>query len=104
MGRADACEAASLLVTAGDLTTREAWLAVSAGARRCMGLPVPAVAEGAVAEFVAIAAESLDAAVAGAGTSRVALSGERVLATTRVHRELLPGAVPGALGGDVAMS
>ena len=88
MGRADACEAASLLVTAGHLSTREAWLAVSAGARRCMGLPVPAVTEGAVAEFVAIAAESLDAAVAGAGTTRVVLSGERVLATSAVQRSV----------------
>jgi cytosine deaminase len=86
MGRADACEAASLLVTAGHLSTREAWHAVSAGARSCMGLPVPAVAEGAVAEFVAIAAESLDAAVAGAGTGRVVVSGDRVVATTEVRR------------------
>ncbi|WP_034511477.1 amidohydrolase family protein [Blastococcus sp. URHD0036] len=90
MGRADACEAASLLVTAGHLSTREAWLAVSAGARRCMGLPVPAVTEGAAAEFVAIAAESLDAAVAGAGTARVVLSGERVLATSAVQRSVTP--------------
>ena len=97
MGRADACEAASLLVTAGHLPTRDAWLAVSAGARRCMGLAVPAVAEGAAAEFVAIAAESLDAAVAGAGTCRVVVSGDRVPATTEVVRS-----VPVATG--VAMS
>jgi cytosine deaminase len=104
MGRADACEAASLLVTAGHLSTREAWLAVSAGARRCMGLPVPAVAEGAVAQFVAVAAESLDAAVAGAGTARVVVSGDRVLATTQVHRAVLPGVAGGALPGPVSRS
>jgi cytosine deaminase len=104
MGRADACEAASLLVTAGHLSTREAWLAVSAGARRCMGLPVPAVAEGAAAEFVAIAAESLDAAVAGAGTGRVVVSGDRVLATTRVHRSVPSLAPPAGAIGGVAMS
>ncbi|MCA0145293.1 amidohydrolase family protein [Blastococcus sp. LR1] len=88
MGRADACEAASLLVTAGHLSTRAAWHAVSAGARACMGLPVPEVAEGSVAEFVAIEAESLDAAVAGAGTARVVLSGDRVLASSRVVRSV----------------
>jgi cytosine deaminase len=88
MGRADACEAASLLVTAGHLSTREAWLAVSAGARACMGLPVPAVVEGAIAEFLAIEAASLDAAVAGAGTGRVVVSRGRVVATTRVRREV----------------
>lgn len=105
MGRADACEAASLLVTAGHLSTREAWLAVSAGARRCMGLPVPAVAEGAAAEFVAIAAESLDAAVAGAGTERVVLSGERVVATTRVRRSVTPlGSVTGGAAAAVSRS
>ncbi|SEO47980.1 amidohydrolase family protein [Trujillonella endophytica] len=104
MGRADACEAASLLVTAGHLSTREAWLAVSAGARRCMGLPVPEVAEGAVAEFVAIAAESLDAAVAGAGTARVAISGERVPATTRVHRSVGATGPAVVVGAGVAIS
>src|SRR3954469_9401962 len=95
MGRADACEAASLLVTSGHLSTREAWTAVSAGARACLGLPVPAVAPGSVAEFVAIEAESLDAAVAGAGTARVVVSRGRVVATTRVSRQVL-GAPVGA--------
>jgi len=93
MGRADATEAASLLVTSGHLSTREAWDAVSAGARRCMGLPVPAVAVGAAAEFVAIAAESLDAAVAGAGTARVVLSRGRVVASTQVQRVVTGRAV-----------
>lgn len=92
MGRADACEAASLLVTSGHLSTREAWEAVSAGARRCMGLPVPAVAVGSVAEFLAVRAESLDAAVAGAGTARVVVSRGRVVARTEVQR-VLAGAV-----------
>ena len=96
MGRADACEAASLLVTAGHLSTREAWSAVSTGARALMGLPVPAVAEGAPAEFVAIAAESLDAAVAGAGTARVVVSGDRVVAETQVLRRVV--GVPAGAG------
>ena len=93
MGRADACEAASLLVTSGHLSTREAWDAVSAGARRCMGLPVPTVAAGSVAEFVAVQAESLDAAVAGAGTARVVVSRGRVVARTQVQRVLAGAAV-----------
>ena len=88
MGRADACEAASLLVTAGHLSSREAWEAVSAGARRCMGLPVPSLTAGAPAEFVALAAESLDAAVAGAATARLVFSRGRVVARTRVLREV----------------
>ncbi len=89
MGRSDACEAASLLVTAGHLSTGEAWHAVSAGARRTMGLPVPAVAVGSVAELLAVRAESLDAAVAGAGTARLVISGGRLVARTRVERDLL---------------
>jgi cytosine deaminase len=91
MGRADPCEAASLMVTSGHLSSRDAWLAVSAAARRCMGLPVPSVAAGSVAEFVALRAESLDAAVAGAATERTVLSRGRVVASTRVLREV-PGA------------
>jgi len=90
MGRADACEAASLLVTSGHLSTREAWDAVSAGARRCLGLPVPAAAVGSVAEFLAVRAESLDAAVAGAGTDRLVVSRGRVVASTQVQR-VFPG-------------
>ena len=90
MGRADACEAASLLVTSGHLSTREAWHAVSAGARRCMGLPVPAAVVGAAADFLAVEAESLDAAVAGAGTARVVVSRGRVVASSSVRR-VLPG-------------
>ena len=90
MGRADACEAASLLVTSGHLSAREAWHAVSAGARRCMGLPVPAVAVGSAADFLAVEAESLDAAVAGAGTARVVVSRGRVVASSSVRR-VLPG-------------
>ncbi|GHE07503.1 hypothetical protein [Klenkia taihuensis] len=92
MGRADACEAASLLVTSGHLSTREAWDAVSAGARRCMGLPVPAAAPGSVAEFLVVRAESLDAAVAGAGTDRLVVSRGRVVASTQVQR-VFPGRV-----------
>ncbi|MCO7220321.1 amidohydrolase family protein [Klenkia sp. PcliD-1-E] len=93
MGRADACEAASLLVTSGHLSTREAWDAVSAGARRCMGLPVPGATVGSVAEFLAVRAESLDAAVAGAGTDRVVVSRGRVVASTQVQREFRGRAV-----------
>jgi cytosine deaminase len=45
-----------------------------------------------VAEFVAIEAESLDAAVAGAGTARVVVSRGRVVARSTVRREVdVPG-------------
>ncbi|CAA9418265.1 MAG: Cytosine deaminase, partial [uncultured Quadrisphaera sp.] len=88
MGRSDACEAASLLVSAGHLSTVEAWHAVSSGARRAMGLPEPAVAVGAAAELLALRAESLDAAVAGAATQRLVFSRGRLLARTRVEHEV----------------
>jgi cytosine deaminase len=61
-----------------------------------MGLPVPEVAVGSVAEFVAVQAESLDAAVAGAGTGRVVVSRGRVVARTQVQRVLA--------GADVSQS
>jgi cytosine deaminase len=88
MGRADPTEAASLMVTSGHLSSREAWDAVSGGARRCLGLPVPAVAPGAVAELVALRAETLDAAVAGAATARLVFPRGRPAARTEVRHEL----------------
>lgn len=88
MGRADPTEAASLMVTCGHLSTREAWDAVSTGARRCLGLPVPAVTPGAAAELVALRADTLDAAVAGAATDRLVFHRGRVAARTVVHQEL----------------
>lgn len=94
MGRADACEAASLMVTSGHLATPDAWRTVSTAARRCMGLPEPAVAPGAPAEFLALRAESLDAAVSGAATGRVVLSRGRVVARTAVQRSYAGGPAP----------
>jgi cytosine deaminase len=57
-----------------------------------MGLPEPAVAPGAVAEFLALRAESLDAAVSGAATDRVVVSRGRIVARTAVQRTY-PGAL-----------
>lgn len=101
MGRSDPCEAAALMVAAGHLSTAEAWHAVSTGARRVMGLPEPAVAVGAAAELLAVRAESLDAAVAGAGTQRLVFSGSRLVARTRVEREVFtrrPAVTPSTRG------
>jgi cytosine deaminase len=70
VGRSDALETASLLVTAGHLTLDEAYAAVSTGAREVMGLPAAGTAPGDAAEFVAIKASSLAEAVAEASPDR----------------------------------
>lgn len=86
VGRADPLETASLLVTAGHLTVKEAYTAVSAGARAAMGLPEVKVEPGYPAELLAVAAGSLGEAVAG-GASRVVIHRGRVVARTTVTRE-----------------
>jgi cytosine deaminase len=86
VGRADPLETASLLVTAGHLTPREAYAAVSSGARAAMGLPEVQVAPGFPAELLAVQASSLGEAIAG-GTSRVVINQGRVVSRTTVTRE-----------------
>lgn len=86
VGRADPLETASLLVTAGHLTPEEAYRAVSAGARKAMGLPEVRLEPGFPAELLAVEAGSLAEAVAG-GTSRVVIHQGRVVARTTVTRE-----------------
>ncbi len=73
MGRADPCETASLMVMAGHLLPDEAWQAVSSASRRALGLAAAGVEVGAVADLVAIRAESLREAIAMGPTGRVVL-------------------------------
>lgn len=86
MGRADPLETGSLLVTAGHLTSEEAYRAVSAGARAAMGLPEVRLEPGHPAELLALRAASLDQAVADP-TDRLVIHQGRVVSRTTVTRQ-----------------
>ncbi|WIB68948.1 amidohydrolase family protein [Curtobacterium sp. MCBD17_035] len=102
VGRSDALETASLLVTAGHLTPEEAYRLVSDGARSVMGLPPAGAVPGARAEFLAIAASSLIEAVAEAPADRLVVAHGRLVAVTEVHRSVAaPTPAPTAPGDTV---
>ena len=82
MGRGDALETASLLVTAGHLSIQEAVHAVTNGARSVLGLPPAGAQVGAVADLLVIRAASLADAVAFAPADRTVLRRGRIVATT----------------------
>lgn len=86
VGRGDALETASLLVTAGHLTPDEAYAMVSEHARSVMGLPAAGPVVGARADLLAVAATSVTDAVANAPADRIVLSRGRLVARTEVHR------------------
>lgn len=86
VGRSDALETASLLVTAGHLTPDQAYAMVSDTARSVMGLPAAGPVVGARADLLAIAATSVTDAVANAPADRIVLSRGRLVARTEVHR------------------
>jgi len=86
VGRSDALETASLLVTAGHLTPDQAYAMVSDTARSVMGLPAAGPVVGARADLLAIAATSVTDAVANAPADRIVLSHGRLVARTEVHR------------------
>ncbi|MBT2501241.1 amidohydrolase family protein [Curtobacterium sp. ISL-83] len=88
VGRSDAFETASLLVTAGHLTPDEAYVLVSDGARSVMGLPAAGALPGARADFVALDATSVTDAVANAPADRMVVSGGRLVAVTEVRRSV----------------
>ncbi|MCS5718955.1 amidohydrolase family protein [Herbiconiux sp. CPCC 205763] len=98
VGRSDALETASLLVTAGHLTLDEAYTAVSAGARDVMSLPVAGVEVGARAELLAVRGRSLSDAIANAPADRFVVHAGRLVARSEVtHTIALPHRVsPGA--------
>jgi cytosine/creatinine deaminase len=83
MGRSDAMETAMLLVTAAHLTPREAYRAVSTGARDVMGLPVAGIEVGAQADLLAIRAVNLEDAMACAPVDRVVLHHGRLVSVSR---------------------
>lgn len=86
MGRGDPLETGSLLVTAGHLTSAEAYRAVSAGARAAMCLPEVRVEAGYPAELLALRAASLDEALADP-TDRLVIHQGRVVSRTTVTRQ-----------------
>lgn len=88
LGRSDALETAMLLVTAGHLTTTEAYDAVSVSARDIMSLPVAGAAVGAQADFLAIRASDLEEAVAEAPGSRIVLHRGRLVAMSQVSSSI----------------
>jgi cytosine deaminase len=83
MGRADPLETASLLVTAGHLDVAVAFDAVSASARRVMGVDAQGITEGAPADLVAVPGQTLRGAIAEGDPRRVVVRrGEVVDAAT----------------------
>jgi cytosine deaminase len=80
MGRGDPLEVAAMLVMAGHLTVEEAYEAVSDGARRVMGLPAAGPAVGLAADLLAIRANSLTEAAAGAPEERIVIRRGAVIA------------------------
>lgn len=88
MGRADALETSSLLVSAAHLPVSEAFSAVSTDARRLIGLAPAGPEPGHRADLLAIRATSLADAVGRAPADRVVWRAGRVVARTTVTREI----------------
>ncbi|MFJ3029291.1 amidohydrolase family protein [Curtobacterium sp. NPDC087080] len=85
VGRSDALETASLLVSAGHVTPDQAYAMVSDTARSVMGLPAAGPVPGRRADLLAIAATSVTDAVANAPADRIVLSRGRLVARTEVR-------------------
>jgi cytosine deaminase len=91
VGRSDALETASLLVTAGHLTVPEAYAAVSEGARSVMNLEPAGVSVGAKAELLAVRGANLADVVANAPADRYVIHAGRLVAFSEVtHHTALP--------------
>lgn len=102
VGRSDALETASLLVTAAHLTLDEAYAAVSTGAREVMGLPAAGTAPGDAAEFLAVRAASLAEVVAEASPERIVIHDGAVVARSVLTVELAPPRTAGPRIGVAA--
>jgi cytosine/creatinine deaminase len=88
VGRSDALETASLLVTAAHLSLEEAYDAVSTGARSVMSLPVAGVAAGARAELLAVRGSSLSEVIGAASADRFVIHAGRLVSQSRVMHEV----------------
>lgn len=85
VGRSDALETASLLVSAGHLTLTEAYAAVSSGARSVMNLPMAGVAVGARAELLAVRGAGIADVIANASPDRYVIHAGRLVAHSSVQ-------------------
>jgi cytosine/creatinine deaminase len=94
VGRIDPMETASLLVTAGHVTPRQAYDMVSGRAREVLGLPAAALAPGQVADLLAIRAASLADAVADGTEDRMVWHRGRLVAHTTVRTQAGPDLLP----------
>lgn len=90
MGRIDAMETASLLVSAGHLFVSTAYDSVSRDARTVMGLPPVSIAAGSAAELMAVKGESLSDAVARASEQRMVFKNGRLIAHTTIETPVAP--------------
>lgn len=93
MGRIDAMETASLLVSAGHQRVADAYESVSAAARALMGLPETRIAPGYPANLLAIRGDNLADAVGRASEDRVVISRGRIIARTQTITEFGAGAL-----------
>ncbi|GAA1000370.1 amidohydrolase family protein [Subtercola frigoramans] len=84
VGRSDALETASLLVTAAHLTLDEAYSAVSDGARSVMGLETAGVGVGFAAELLAVRGVSLSDVIANASADRFVIHAGNLVAQSAV--------------------
>jgi cytosine deaminase len=87
VGRADPLETATLLLLAGHDPAETAYAAVSAAARRALGLYDVDIVPGAPAELLAIQAASVGQAIAESAPDRVVIHAGRVVARTSTTRE-----------------
>jgi len=95
VGRGDALETASLLVTAGHLSLEEAYTAVSDGARSVMSLPRAGVSVGSRAELLAVRGTTLSEVVGSASADRFVIHAGRLVAQSTVTYDVaLPSPRP----------
>ncbi|WP_344752462.1 amidohydrolase family protein [Gryllotalpicola koreensis] len=94
VGRSDALETASLLITAGHLTAAEAYHLVSDGARSVMGLPDAGARVGAAADFLAVRGTGLIDVIANAPADRIVIHAGHVVAMTEVTRSVAQPGTP----------
>jgi cytosine deaminase len=86
VGRSDAFETASLLVTAGHLTPAEAWHMVTDGARSVMGLPFAGPHVGAQADLLAVPSANLVQAIAEGPADRLVVHRGNLVARSTLSR------------------
>ncbi len=88
VGRSDPLETAALLVMAGHILPDDAYDMVSNNVRRAMGLPEIRFEVGDPADFVAIDAPSIRAAIADAPADRKVFKAGRLIASSSTTRTI----------------